>query len=61
MTITDLINLVTNNGMGIACVIYTLWVNSIIMKEMSKTLNSINERLSKMENHMEDLERYVKG
>ena len=61
MTINDLINLITNNGMGIACVVYTLYVNSIIMKEMSKTLSIINERLSVLEKDMEDIEKYVKG
>lgn len=61
MELSELINLITNNGMGIACVIYTLYVNMIIMNKMNDNLLKINDRLMKIENDMDDVERYVKG
>lgn len=45
----EIINLVINNGLGVACVVYFMWFNSTTMKEMTQALNSINARLSVIE------------
>lgn len=45
----ELINLITNNGIGVACVVYLIYFQSTTMKEMLTTLNSINNRLTAIE------------
>lgn len=52
----ELINLITNNGIGIVCVAYLIYFQATTMKDISKTLSDmsrnlilINERLEKIE------------
>ena len=49
----ELINLITNNGIGIVCVAYLIYFQSTTMKSMLKTLGTINERLSIIENKID--------
>ena len=37
----DLINLITNNGIGIVCVAYLIYFQATTMKDISKTLNDM--------------------
>lgn len=53
----DIINLITNNGIGIVCVAYLIYFQSTTMKSMLKTLTTINERLTIIENKID----YKKG
>ena len=48
----DIVNLMTNNGIGIACVFYLMYFQNTTMKEMLKTLTSINNRLTIIETEM---------
>lgn len=41
----EIINLVVNNGVGVACVVYLIYFQNNTMKEMLSTLATINERL----------------
>lgn len=50
---TDLINLLTNNGIGIVCVAYLIYFQSTTMTKMIDTLNSIDNRLQKIETRIE--------
>lgn len=45
----EIINLLVNNGIGVVCVAYLIYFQSTSMKEMLKTLSSINERLTLIE------------
>lgn len=45
----DLINLITNNGIGIVCVAYLIYFQSTTMKSILTTLESIDNRLLKIE------------
>lgn len=47
---SDLINLIATNGIGIVCVAYLIYFQSTTMKEMLTALNNINSRLSVIEN-----------
>ena len=47
---TELINLLTQNGIGIVCVAYMIYLQNTTMKQMLNTLNSIDKRLSLIEN-----------
>lgn len=45
----DLVNLITNNGIGIVCVAYLIYFQSTTMKQMLDTLTNMNVRLSAIE------------
>lgn len=52
----ELINLIVNNGIGVVCVAYLIYFQLTTMKEMNSTLvtmtttlQSINDRLSNLE------------
>lgn len=49
MPMEEIINLVTQNGIGIACVIYLIYFQSTTMTEMLSTLNAISNRLTAIE------------
>ena len=53
---SDIITLITNNGIGVVCVAYLIYFQATTMKDMNKTLTDIstnlimiNERLEKIE------------
>ena len=48
----EIVDLIVNNGIGIACVAYLIHFQSTTMKEMLNTLNTINTRLSIIEDNM---------
>lgn len=50
----EILNLIVNNGIGVVCVAYLIYFQSTTMKEMLHTLNTINERLTIIENKIED-------
>ena len=41
----DIINLITNNGIGIVCVAYLIYFQNTTMKSMLETLSTIDKRL----------------
>lgn len=45
----DLIKMVVDNGIGVACVAYLIYFQSTTMKEMLSTLNIISDRLTAIE------------
>lgn len=49
----DMVNLIATNGIGIVCVAYLIYFQSTTMKEMLNALNSINTRLSLIEDKIE--------
>lgn len=53
----DIINLITNNGIGIVCVAYLIYFQNSTMKEMLSTLTGINTRLSVIEDRLEKNKR----
>lgn len=48
----ELIKLMVDNGLSIVCVAYLIYFQLTTMKEMLKTLGSINERLTIIESHI---------
>lgn len=50
--IEELIKLMTDNGLSVVCVAYLIYFQLTTMKEMLKTLGSINERLTIIESHI---------
>lgn len=49
----DIIQLLTNNGIGIVCVAYLIYFQSTTMKSMESILNAIDKRLSVIEDKLE--------
>ncbi len=54
----DIINLLMNNGIGVVCVAYLIYFQNTTMKSMLDALNSINARLSVIEDKIERGEHY---
>lgn len=50
-----IIEAIVNYGIGIVCVAYLIYFQSTTMKEMLHTLGTINERLSIIEEIIENL------
>lgn len=53
----DIVNLITNNGIGIVCVAYLIYFQNSTMKEILSTLTGINTRLAIIEDRMEKNKR----
>ena len=49
----EIVNLMMNNGLGIACVAYLIWFQSTTMKSMENVLNAIEQRLCVIEDKLE--------
>lgn len=56
-TIKPIIDVIVNNGIGVACVIYMIYFQLTTMKEMSATLNKMNTSLELLNDRMENLEK----
>ena len=61
MELKQLIDYIVQNGIGIICVAYLIYFQSTTMKEMLKTLGTINERLTIIESHVGIKEKIKKG
>lgn len=53
----EIINLLTNNGIGIVCVAYLIYFQNTTMKTMISTLEKINGKLGIIENVLRNKER----
>ena len=49
----EILNLISNYGLGIVCVGYMIYFQNTTMKEMLRTLGTINERLTLIEDKLE--------
>ena len=53
----ELITMILNNGIGVVCVAYLIYFQSITMKKISENQEKNNELLQMMTNRLENLER----
>lgn len=56
----DIVNLLTNNGIGIVCVGYLIYFQTTTMKDMLETLDNISNRLISIELKL-NTKKYKKG
>ena len=56
---SDLIQLIVNNGIGVVCVAYLIYFSATTMKEMNKTLGNINTRLEMMNQDIEEIKNKI--
>ena len=54
--IKALVDIIVQNGIGIACVVYMIYFQLTTMKEMGVTLNKMNTSLELLNERMENLE-----
>lgn len=57
----NLIEIISSNGIGVVCVAYLIYFQSTTMKEMIKTLSTINERLTFIEEKIESIIKKKSG
>ena len=55
----EIINLLVNNGIGVVCVAYLIYFQSTTMKEMNKTLDNVNDNLTRMNERLSSIENQV--
>lgn len=48
----EIIDIITNNGIGVVCVGYLIYFQLITMRDLTRTLESINTRLAIIEDNM---------
>lgn len=53
MTIEQIINMITQNGIGIACVVYMIYFQLTTMKDMTKAMTVIGNRLERIEEKLD--------
>lgn len=62
MTLQEIINLITSQGIGIACVAYLIYFQNTTMKAMTETLEKINIKLTQIETKIDVVENgYTEG
>jgi uncharacterized protein YoxC len=52
---SDLIQLIVNNGIGVVCVAYMIYFQLTTMKEMNKTLTEVSTSLKMMNQDIEEI------
>lgn len=57
----NLVKIISSNGIGVVCVAYLIYFQSTTMREMLKTLSSINERLTIIEEKIEKRNKKKSG
>ena len=57
---TDLINVLTENGIGIICVAYLIYFQNNTMSKMIETLDTIKDDIKDLKENVEDLKKNEK-
>jgi hypothetical protein len=56
----DLINVITQNGIGVVCVAYLIYFQSTTMKNMNEILGKMQIALESISDRLENLENTIK-
>lgn len=56
----DLINVITQNGIGVVCVAYLIYFQSTTMKNMNEILSKMQLALESISDRLENLESKIK-
>ena len=56
---SDIINLIVNNGLGVVCIAYLLYFQSTTMKDLTENQNKTNLILESITNRLEQLEEKI--
>lgn len=56
---TEIVNLIVDNGIGVLCVAYLIYFQSTTMKDMSNTMKDVSTNLTLINKRLEDIESKV--
>lgn len=59
MLMSDLIQLIVNNGIGVVCVGYMIYFQLTTMKEMNRTMNEVSTSLKLMNQDIEEIKNKI--
>lgn len=52
----EIINIIANYGIGVACILYFMYFNNTTMKQLIETVNKVNESLVLFNERLEQVE-----
>lgn len=55
----DIINIIVNNGVAVACVLYFMHFNSTTLKSLTDTVNKVNESLVLFNERLQNIEEIL--
>lgn len=55
----DLVNIIVNNGIGVACILYFMYFNSTTLKAMTDTMNEVKQSLILFNERLENIEQKI--
>lgn len=55
----EIVNIITNNGIGVACVLYFMYFNSTTLKSMTETMNEVKQSLIIFNERLENIEQKI--
>ena len=55
----DIINIIVNNGVAVACVLYFMHFNSTTLKSLTETVNKVNESLVLFNERLQNIEELL--
>lgn len=56
---SDLIQLIVNNGIGVVCVAYLIYFQATTMKQMNNSLNEVSTSLKLMNQDIEEIKNKI--
>ncbi len=56
---SDLIQLIVNNGIGVVCIAYMIYFQLTTMKEMNRALNEVSTSLKLMNQDIEEIKNKI--
>lgn len=56
---SDLIQLIVNNGIGVVCVAYLIYFQATTMKQMNQSLNEVSTSLKLMNQDIEEIKNKI--
>ena len=55
----DIVNIIVNNGVAVACVLYFMHFNSTTLKSLTETVNKVNESLVLFNERSQNIEEIL--
>ena len=56
----DIVNVIMNNGIGVACILYFMYFNSTTLKAVTDTMNEVKQSLILLNEKINDMEKTIK-
>lgn len=56
----EIINIIANYGIGVACILYFMYFNNTTMKQLIDTVNKVNQSLISFNERLEQVEDRTK-